>query len=130
MIRKADEDKFKTTNDFQGATVGAQKQTTQEALAQDELTGAKVKSLSKVTTLMLELQQKKLDAVVLEGPVADAYISQYDDLMISDVQFVNGTKQTAIAMNKGTTSLQKKCQCLSSRNKGQELTERVPRRSQ
>ncbi|MBC1434852.1 ABC transporter permease subunit [Listeria rocourtiae] len=108
VIRKADEDKFKTTNDFQGATVGAQKQTTQEALAQDELTGAKVKSLSKVTTLMLELQQKKLDAVVLEGPVADAYISQYDDLMISDVQFVNGTKQTAIAMNKGTTSLQKR----------------------
>ncbi|WP_430536089.1 ABC transporter permease subunit [Listeria rocourtiae] len=107
VIRKADKDKFKTTNDFQGATVGAQKQTTQEALAQDELTGAKVKSLSKVTTLMLELQQKKLDAVVLEGPVADAYISQYDDLMISDVQFVNGTKQTAIAMNKGTTSLQK-----------------------
>lgn len=107
VIRKTDKDKFKTTNDFAGATVGAQKQTTQEALAQDELTGAKVKSLSKVTTLMLELQQKKLDAVVLEGPVADAYISQYDDLMISDVQFVNGTKQTAIAMNKGTTSLQK-----------------------
>ncbi|EUJ22868.1 amino acid ABC transporter substrate-binding protein [Listeria grandensis FSL F6-0971] len=107
VIRKTDKDKFKTTNDFEGASVGAQKQTTQEALAQDELTGAKVKSLSKVTTLMLELQQKKLDAVVLEGPVADAYISQYDDLMISDVQFVNGTKQTAIAMNKGTTSLQK-----------------------
>ncbi|MBC1458942.1 ABC transporter substrate-binding protein/permease [Listeria newyorkensis] len=107
VIRKEDKDKFQSTTDFQGAKVGAQKQSTQEALAQDELTGAKVKSLSKVTTLMLELQQKKLDAVVLEGPVADAYITQYDDLMISDVNFVNGTKQTAIAMNKGTTSLQK-----------------------
>ncbi|EUJ29084.1 amino acid ABC transporter substrate-binding protein [Listeria cornellensis FSL F6-0969] len=107
VIRKEDKDKFQSTTDFKGAKVGAQKQSTQEALAQDELTGATVKSLSKVTTLMLELQQKKLDAVVLEGPVADAYITQYDDLMISDVNFVNGTKQTAIAMNKGTTSLQK-----------------------
>ncbi|MBC1650639.1 ABC transporter permease subunit [Listeria booriae] len=107
VIRKEDKDKFRAVTDFDGANVGAQKQSTQEALAQDELRGANVKSLSKVTTLMLELQQKKLDAVVLEGPVAEAYISQYNDLMISDVAFVNGTKQTAIAMNKGTTSLQK-----------------------
>ncbi|EUJ42380.1 amino acid ABC transporter substrate-binding protein [Listeria riparia FSL S10-1204] len=59
VIRKEDKDKFQSTTDFHGAKVGAQKQSTQEALAQDELTGATVKSLSKVTTLMLELQQKK-----------------------------------------------------------------------
>lgn len=34
VIRKTDKDKFTSVNDFSGVKVGAQKQTTQEELAQ------------------------------------------------------------------------------------------------
>lgn len=105
VIRKNDVDKFKTTQDFNGKKVGAQKQTTQEELAQNELTGSSVVSLQKVPDLILNLKSNKIDGVVLEGPVADAYVSQDKALRISDISFVNGEKETAIAMQKGATSL-------------------------
>ncbi|EUJ33627.1 hypothetical protein MFLO_00195 [Listeria floridensis FSL S10-1187] len=105
IVRKADKSKFKTTSDFDGKSVGAQKQTTQEELAQKEMTGSTVTSLQKVPDLILNLKNNKIDAIVLEGPVADAYVSQDDSIVVSDVKFVNGEKQTAIAMQKGATSL-------------------------
>lgn len=76
VIRKTDKDKFTSVNDFSGVKVGAQKQTTQEELAQNELVGSEVVSLQKVPDLILNLKSNKVDAVVLEGPVAEAYISQ------------------------------------------------------
>lgn len=105
VIRKTDKDKLKSTNDFSGTKVGAQKQTTQEELAQKELTGSTVTSLQKVPDLILNLKNNKIDAVVLEGPVAEAYASQDDTLTISDAKFINGGKETSVAMEKGATTL-------------------------
>ncbi|WP_239256110.1 ABC transporter permease subunit [Listeria ilorinensis] len=107
VVRKSDKDQFQTTNDFNGKKVGAQKQTTQEELAENELTGSTVTSLQKVPDLILNLKSNKIDGIVLEGPVAEAYVSQDDSLAISDIEFVNGEKQTAIAIPKGAASLEK-----------------------
>ncbi|EAC4170905.1 ABC transporter permease subunit [Listeria monocytogenes] len=108
VIRKTDKDKFTSVNDFSGVKVGAQKQTTQEELAQNELVGSEVVSLQKVPDLILNLKSNKVDAVVLEGPVAEAYISQDKTLAMADIKFANGSKETAIAMPKGSTALQEK----------------------
>nr|WP_197914106.1 ABC transporter substrate-binding protein/permease [Listeria sp. PSOL-1] len=107
IIREADKDKLKQPSDFNGRKVGAQKQTTQEELAENELTGSNVVALQKVPDLLLNLKSNKIDAVILEGPVADAYVSQDKTLKISDVKFANGSKQTAIAMPKNATALKK-----------------------
>ncbi|MBP1041891.1 ABC transporter substrate-binding protein/permease [Vagococcus sp. BWB3-3] len=108
VIRKEDSDKFKTTADFSGVGVAAQKQTTQEELAQTELTGSKVTSLQKVPEMILSLQNKKVDALVLEGPVAEAYLLQDKNLVASDVEFENGNKETAIALPKNAPVLEGK----------------------
>ncbi len=108
VIRKEDSDKFKTTADFSGVGVAAQKQTTQEELAQTELTGSKVTSLQKVPEMILSLQNKKVDALVLEGPVAEAYLLQDKNLVASDVEFENGNKETAIALPKDAPVLEEK----------------------
>ncbi|WP_314064850.1 ABC transporter substrate-binding protein/permease [uncultured Vagococcus sp.] len=108
VIRKEDADKFKTTADFNGVGVAAQKQTTQEELAQTELTGSKVTSLQKVPEMILSLQNKKVDALVLEGPVAEAYLLQDKRLIASDVEFENGNKETAIALPKEAPVLEEK----------------------
>ncbi|CAM3258131.1 ABC transporter substrate-binding protein/permease [Vagococcus fessus] len=100
IIRKEDQEKFKTTSDFSDSKVGAQKQSTQEALAQKELTGAKIVSLQKVTDMIMTLQNKKVDAIVLEGPVAEAYVSQNSELTLADVKFKEGDSELAIALKK------------------------------
>lgn len=100
VVRKGDADKYKKVTDFKGVKVGVQKQTTQEALAKNELYGSKPVSLQKVPDLILNLQEKKVDALVLEGPVADAYLSQNEDMAYADVKFTDGAKQTAVAIEK------------------------------
>ncbi|MBC1349615.1 ABC transporter permease subunit [Listeria welshimeri] len=108
VVKKTDKDKFTSVNDFNGIKVGAQKQTTQEDLAKNELIGSDVVSLQKVPDLILNLKSNKMKAVVLEGPVAEAYISQDKTLALADIKFENGSKETAIAMPKGSTALQEK----------------------
>ncbi|WP_270998390.1 ABC transporter permease subunit [Listeria seeligeri] len=108
VVRKADKEKFTSVNDFNGVKVGAQKQTTQEELAQNELVGSDVVSLQKVPDLLLNLSSNKVDAVVLEGPVTEAYLSQDKTLAMADIKFENGSKETAIALPKGSTALQEK----------------------
>ncbi|MGY3749852.1 ABC transporter substrate-binding protein/permease [Vagococcus acidifermentans] len=102
VIRKDDLDRFQSVNDFNGVKVGAQKQTTQEELAKNELTGSQVVSLQKLTDVILQLQNKKIDAAVVEGPVAEAYVSQDENLVFAEsVQFRDADKQTAVAIQKG-----------------------------
>jgi len=108
VIRKADADKYKTVNDFKGQSVGAQKQTTQEELVKTELVGATAVSLQKVPDLIMNLTNKKVEGVVLEQPVAEAYVDRDSSLMLADVTFENGTKQTAIAMPKNSPVLKEK----------------------
>jgi amine acid ABC transporter, permease protein, 3-TM region, His/Glu/Gln/Arg/opine family len=108
VVRTADKDKYQTVNDFQGVPVGAQKQTTQEELAQTELVGSKVTSLQKIPDIVMNLKNKKIDAAVIEGPVAEAYVERNKDLSFADVEFENGTKDTAIAIAKGSPVLLEK----------------------
>lgn len=105
LIRKADADKFKNVTDFNGKKVAAQKQTTQEALAQNELVGSTVVSLQKVTDVVLNLQNNKVDGAVIEGPVAEAYALQNPQLMVSDVTFADGESDMAIAVSKDAPAL-------------------------
>ena len=107
LVRKGDKNKYKTTADFNGVPVGAQKQTTQEDLVKNELTGADPTSLQKVPDLINNLLNKKVEAVVLEQPVAEAYVQQSDNVELAPVKFEQGEKVTAIAMSKNTPELKK-----------------------
>lgn len=105
LIRKADVDKYKTTMDFNNVNVGAQKQTTQEELAKTQLDGSKVTSLAKFTDLVLQLENKKIDAIVAEGPVGQAYVDQNKSLTMINPGFTNSIKNTAVALPKNAPAL-------------------------
>lgn len=105
LIRKSDVDKYKTTMDFNNVSVGAHKQTTQEELAQTQLTGSKVTSLAKFTDLVLQLENKKIDAIVAEGPVGQAYVDQNKSLTLINPGFTNSIKNTAVALPKDSPAL-------------------------
>lgn len=79
---------YKTEADLEGKTIGAQLGTLQEQVAKEDIPGATVKSLGKVTDLILELKTGMIDAIILEMPVAHSYEKQNPDLkVVTDIVF-------------------------------------------
>ncbi|MGX7025041.1 ABC transporter substrate-binding protein/permease [Vagococcus hydrophili] len=103
VIRKEDKDKFNSIDSFKGLKVGAQKQSTQEELANNELHADTV-SLQRLPDIILQLQNNKIDGAVIEGPVAEAYVAQSNLFTIADgISFENEKKGTAVAIPKNST---------------------------
>ncbi|WP_326717600.1 ABC transporter substrate-binding protein/permease [Vagococcus jeotgali] len=101
IIRKSDKDIYNNSEAFKGVKVGAQVQSTQEELANDQLK-AKTVSLQRLPDIMLQLQQNKIDGAVIESPVGEAYLSQDDTLMFAEgLELEDTQKQNAVAIQKG-----------------------------
>lgn len=105
VIRAEDKDKFKSVEDLKGKKVGVQKGSIQEDVAKKQLTNAETKSLGKITDLVLELKNKKVDALVLTLPVAKSYMSANKDIMLSDIKLKDTDEGCAVALKKGNTEL-------------------------
>ncbi|MEG0775312.1 ABC transporter substrate-binding protein [Clostridium sp.] len=103
IVRAEDKDKYKSLADLKGKEVGVQKGSIQEGLATEQIEGATVKGLGKVTDLVLELKNKKVDAIIVEVPVAKFYAEKNTDLVITDCKFAieEGEQGSAIAIQKG-----------------------------
>lgn len=104
LVRAEDAGKITSIESLKGLKVGAQKSTVQEDLAKEKAQASEVKSLSKITDLVLELQNGKIDAVVLVGPVANAYAKQNPKLAVSSIS-LGSEDGVAVAVNKGTADL-------------------------
>ncbi|TDM07525.1 transporter substrate-binding domain-containing protein [Macrococcus lamae] len=105
VVQKKDQSKLRTAEDFKGKAVAAQKQTTQEELAQTELPESNLTSLTRLPEAIMSLNTGKVDGVIMEGPVADAYLSKNTNLAYSDLEFSNADKGTAIALQKDSPKL-------------------------
>ena len=103
ILVKADAaDQYNTLADFAGKSVGAQTATTKEAIVTDQMEGANLVSLSLVTDLVNELVYGKIDAVVLDGAVAQEYVDANPDLAIASASSELGEAQPyCIAVAKG-----------------------------
>lgn len=108
IIKNANKDKLKTLDDFTNKRIGVQKQTQQETIANEEIKNAQVQSLTRVPEVIMSLKSGKVDGMVIEGPVAEAYLKQNPDLKFANgVKFKEGEKQTAIALPKHSPTLMK-----------------------
>ncbi|WP_028548295.1 transporter substrate-binding domain-containing protein [Paenibacillus sp. UNC451MF] len=105
VVRAEDKDKFKSVDDLKGKRVGAQKGATQEQIVTKQMPGSEMKSLGKISDLMLDLKNKKTDALVVELPVATAYLSKNPDLVVSDIKLSTEDSGSAIAVKKGSSDL-------------------------
>nr|WP_235847620.1 ABC transporter substrate-binding protein/permease [Paenibacillus tuaregi] len=75
MVRKEDKDKYNTMDTLKGAKIGVQKSSLQEEIGQ-KIEGAKLTSLDKVSDILMQLQTKRVDAAIIEGPVAKANLTE------------------------------------------------------
>ncbi|TJY42707.1 transporter substrate-binding domain-containing protein [Cohnella pontilimi] len=104
FVRADDQGKFKTMKDLEGKTLGVQIGTTQETIAK-AVPNAKIRALGRTTELVLELKSKKVDALIVELPVAQGYVRNNPDLALSAIQPQSEAGGSAVAVNKGETSL-------------------------
>lgn len=103
ILVKADSaDQYQTLADFAGKSVGAQAATTKEDIVKDSMEGASLVSLSLVTDLVNELAYGKVDAIVLDGAVAQEYTESNSDLVIAAASDELGTAEPyCVAVAKG-----------------------------
>lgn len=105
LIRAADKDKIKLLEDLRGKVVGTQKGSIQEDMARDLISGASFVICESIADLLSALRQQKLDAVILEKPVADAYAFKSKDLLNLGCDTDRIPLGSAIAVKKGDSDL-------------------------
>lgn len=106
VVRTEDKDKYNSLDALAGKKIGVQKGSIQEDLAKEQIKNADIKALGKVTDIMLELKNKKVDAIVVEKPVAEAYVSKNPDLSIPAVTVTQSEENgSAVAVKKGSSDL-------------------------
>ncbi|EOB8193857.1 TPA: ABC transporter permease subunit [Staphylococcus aureus] len=105
LVKKDKVNDYKDIKDFNNKKVGAQKGTEQEKIAQIEIENASITSLSRLPDVILALKSGKVEGVVVEKPVAEAYLKQNPKLGISNVKFNEEEKDTVIAVPKDSPKL-------------------------
>ena len=105
VIRTEDKGKIKSLEDLKGKKIGVQMGAIQEQIAKAQIKNSEIKPLGKVSDLMLSLSTKKMDAVIVELPVAKAYVKQNPSLALSKIQFKSQEEGSAVAVKKGNQDL-------------------------
>ena len=105
LVRSEDVDKYKTFADLEGAKVGAQLGSTQEQIARSEVPNADLQLLNNVNNLILELKAGKVDAVIMEKPVAEMAVKSNPELAVGNPIYEDKTGGNAVGMAKNNPEL-------------------------
>lgn len=106
ILRSGEENSVKSLDDLKGKKIGVQKGSIQEGIAKDNFDEANIKSLPKVTDLVLDLKNNKVDALLVEDGVAKINCDKNEGIAMSDFVVEDKDGGSAIALKKGATELQ------------------------
>ncbi|AIQ13161.1 transporter substrate-binding domain-containing protein [Paenibacillus durus] len=104
VVREADKDKFSTMDTLKGAKIGIQTGSIQEDIAKG-IEGAKLTSLAKISDIVLQLQSNRVDASIMEGPVAKSFVKNVKGLTITDAKPQVEDDGYVIGVKKGNSEL-------------------------
>ena len=86
ILVKADKaGEYTSIESFSGKSVGAQTGTTKADLVTSDMPGANLVGLTSVNDLVNQLVYDKVDAIVVDGAVAQQYAKSNSDLIVADV---------------------------------------------
>ncbi|MBP1999836.1 polar amino acid transport system substrate-binding protein [Paenibacillus shirakamiensis] len=102
MVRAEDKNKYKTMDTLKGAKIGVQKSSLQEEIGQT-IEGANLTSLDKISDILIQLQTKRIDAAIMEEPVAKASLT--DNTAIAKAVPVTDINGYAVGVKKGNPEL-------------------------
>lgn len=106
IMRKDEASSVNSFEDLNGKVVGVQQSTIQATMAKEKIKSPKeIKEVGKITDLVLMLQTKKVDAIIMEKPVAEAYVKTNSDLALTSVEVTDEDGGSAVAVKKDNPSL-------------------------
>lgn len=106
ILRSGEEAGITKMEDLKDKKIGVQKGSVQESIAKDNFPAGDIKSLDKVTDLVLDLKNNKVDAVLAELPVAKINVDKNQGIAIANFEVKDPDGGCAIAMKKGSSDLQ------------------------
>lgn len=108
VMRKGETDSVKSMDDLNGKIVGVQQGSVQQDLAEAQIKSPKeLKMIPKITDLVLMLQSGKVDAIIMELPVATSYAKNNDKIALTSVEVKDEEGGSAVAVKKNNPELVK-----------------------
>ncbi|WP_018752801.1 transporter substrate-binding domain-containing protein [Paenibacillus sanguinis] len=104
VTRADDKDKFATMESLEGVKIGIQLGSIQEGIAQ-KIPNAKLTALAKINDIIMQLNTNRVDAAILEGPVAESFVKNVEGLVITDAKPENEDEGYVIGVKKGNKEL-------------------------
>lgn len=105
IVKAENKDKYKTFADLKGQKVGAQMGAIQAEIAEQEIPEADVQLLSNVNDLVLSLKSGKIEALVVELPVAEMIVKNNPELVVGEENVKDTEGGSAIAVKKDEQAL-------------------------
>ncbi|MGL5642850.1 MAG: transporter substrate-binding domain-containing protein [Paraclostridium sp.] len=136
LVKENNQNKYKNIEDLNDAKIAVQKASLQETIAKDVIKAKDIKSLSKISDVILELQNNNVDAVVVSKEAIGGYLKQYPEIVESKVSLgENKGEGSAIAINKNENTelineVNKSINKLESENKINEFVEKATKLAQ
>lgn len=108
LVKSSNLDKFASIDSLANQKVAVQKGTIEEGLAKDQLKDSKIVSLTAMGEAINELKSGQVQAVDLEKPVAEGYLSQNSDIALASFALKTSDGDAkAVAMPKGSGKMVK-----------------------
>ena len=106
ILRSGDEAAITKMEDLKGKKIGVQKGSIQADIAKANFQEADIKLLEKVPDLILDLKNKKVDAILVESTVADIQAQKNQGISVANkLEVKDPDGGCAVAMKKGSSEL-------------------------
>ncbi|MDT2730976.1 transporter substrate-binding domain-containing protein [Streptococcus parauberis] len=106
LIKASNKNQLQNLDSLANKKVAVQKGTIEEGLSKEQLKSSHIVSLTAMSEAVNELKSGQVDAVDLEGPVAEGYLAQNPELAIADYKLKTSEGDAkAVAMPKGSKEL-------------------------
>ena len=103
LIKASKKSEYTSTSSFSGKSVGAQTGTTKANMVGDEFEGANLVALASVNDLVNQLVYNKVDAILLDGAVAEQYAASNSELAVASIELPQA-EPYRVAVQKGDPS--------------------------
>nr|WP_223066350.1 transporter substrate-binding domain-containing protein [Paenibacillus caui] len=104
VVLEGDKDKYATMESLVGKKIGVQTGSIQEDMAK-EIKDAKLTKLAKISDIIMQLKSGRVDAAIIEGPVAESFVKNVQGLAITAAKPVTEDEGYVIGVKKGNTEL-------------------------
>ena len=99
VTTKENQGKFKTVDDLKDVKVAVQKSSLQEKIAKD-LGINNIKSLGKIQEVILELNNKNVDAIIVSKEAMPGYFKEFNNLVEAEAKLEDSSEGSAIGIKK------------------------------